>query len=589
MVPVCQEGFEKEKMSTLKQLDYLLDKKTKLKVFGMFVMILIGSAAELLGITIILPIVNLAMDTGDYTQNTYCKIIIQMTSANSKEQVLLWLIGITIVLYILKNLYLCWMHKVQYHFSAFVRMELATKLMSSYLVQSYSYFLNVNSSELIRGVTTDVDQLFQLINNILSVASNGITAIAIIVFLAISNIWMTLTIALILGICLCIIIFGLQRKNRKNGRLNQYYNGQLTKHLRQAFEGVKEIKIMNTEKHFIGLYKTTYEKIANLYVKYSLYSVLPKYMIELFAILSILGYLGINIIFNPNYMTLLPQLAVFCVAAYKLLPSVNAMYASFNMLIYYKASIDLVYHDIKEADELDSSFDEKDEQSEMSFEDKIVLENVSFKYDNTDKDILSEINISIPKGKSVAFIGPSGGGKTTTADIVLNLLNPYRGTVKIDGVDVRSNENGWKRKIGYIPQAIYLTDDTIRANVAFGVEQEEVDDEKVWGALRSAQLETFVKSLPDGLDTMVGERGARISGGQKQRIGIARALYRDPEVLVFDEATSALDNETEKEVMRAIEGLQGTKTILMIAHRLSTIEKCDIVYKVENGTIVRER
>ena len=573
-------------MSTFKQLNYLLDRKMKGKLVLLFFMILLGSAAELLGITIILPIIELAMDTGDFTDNRYCRIVMDITSATTKEQVLLWLIGATVVIYIVKNAYICLMYKVQYRFAADMRMHFATRLMTAYLKQPYSYFLGVNSADLMRSVSTDVDQLFQLISNIMTIVSNGVTALAIIAYLAISNIWMTLTVALILGICLIIIVFGLQKKNRRNGRRNQYLGGQMNKHLRQAFEGVKEIKIMNTERHFIDTYHKTYQEIADIYVKFSLFSTLPKYLIEVFAIGAILGYLGINIALNPDYPALLPQLAVFCVAAYKLLPSVNALYSSFNMIIYYKASIDLVYRDIKEADNFVNTFDQlSGEVPKLPFHDAIRLEHVTFRYQGADRDVLHDVSMVIPRGKSVALIGPSGGGKTTTADIILQLLTPNEGKVTVDGVDIAENEWGWKRKLGYIPQNIYLTDDTIRANVAFGMDPEKIDDAQVWRALEDAQLRDFIASLPEGLDTRVGERGVRISGGQRQRIGIARALYQNPEVLVFDEATSALDNETEKEVMRAIDGLQGTKTILMIAHRLSTIEKCDFVYRVENGTI----
>lgn len=577
-------------MGTLKQLNYLLDKKTKRRLFVLFFVILIGSAAELMGVTVVSPIVNLAMDTGDIRDNRFANLITAFTSADTKEKVLLWMIGITISVYILKNIYMCFMSRMQFRFAADIRMELATKLMTSYMKQPYSYFLQVNSSDLIRSVNHDTSQLYQLIYNLLVVASNALTALAILTFLAVSNIWMTLTIAAILGMCLCIIVFGLQRVNRRNGRMSQRLEGQLYKSLIQSFEGVKEIKIMNTERYFIDDYSSIYQKSTDLFVKNSLITVLPKYLIEVFAVSAILLFLGINIAFNPNYYYLIPQLAVFCLAAFKLLPSVNAMYASFNSIMFYKASIDLVYHDIKEADAFENTFDEVEKSNEaMRFEDSIRVEDVTFRYPNTEKAVLENVNLSIAKGKSVAFIGKSGGGKTTTADIILALLAPTQGRVTVDGVDIQENLWGWKSKLGYIPQTIYLTDDTIRANVAFGIPAEQINDDVIWSALADAQLKEYVESLPEQLDTLVGERGIRMSGGQRQRIGIARALYHKPEVLVFDEATSALDNETEKEVMRAIEGLQGTKTIILIAHRLTTIEKCDMIYKIEDGKVIRTK
>ena len=573
-------------MNTVDELNYLLDKKTKFSLVILFIMSIFGSLAELLGISIILPVVDLAMETDPISTNDTAHIIQKYTGAQTKEQVILWLIAATILVYLLKNAYMCFMYNRQFRFSAYIKRDMATRLMSSYLKQPYSFFLQKNSSELIRSVSTDTNQLFQLVNNILTIFSNSLTAVCIIIFLAVSNFWMTITVAAILGLCLVIIIFGLQKKNRQNGIINQKAGGLLIKYLQQSFEGIKEIKIMNTEKEFISLYDETYTKCADLEVRYSIYNTMPKYLIEVFAMTAILSFLGANIIYNPNYMALLPQLAVFCVAALKLLPAVNQIYASFNVIMYHKASIDVVYRDIKEADDLLKSYkDVEDGVEEIEFNDKIETKDLCFRYEGMDNDVISNINITIPKGKSVALIGPSGGGKTTMADLILTLLHPTSGKIEIDGNDIERNLWGWRKKIGYIPQTIYLIDDSIRKNIAFGILDDEIDDEQVWKVLEDAQLKEFVESLPNGLGTVVGERGARISGGQRQRIGIARALYRNPEMLVFDEATSALDNETEKEVMRAVDGLQGTKTILMIAHRLSTIKNCDIIYKVEKGTV----
>jgi ABC-type multidrug transport system fused ATPase/permease subunit len=360
--------------------------------------------------------------------------------------------------------------------------------------------------------------------------------------------------------------------------------------MKQAFEGVKEIKIMNTENEFINSYDKQYKKKTELDVRYATFNTMPKYLIEVFAVVSVLGFLAFNLSTNSEYMKLLPQLATFAVAAFKLLPCVNATYSSVNVAVYYRASLELVYRDIKKADEMDVNDEILSEDiKDFPFNEVIRLEHVTFRYEGTEEDVLKDAVLEIKKGQSVALIGASGGGKTTTADIILSLLEPVKGQVTVDGKDIAENVRGWRKKIGYIPQFIYLTDESIRKNVAFGIEEDKIDDKQVWKVLEDAQLKEFVESLPQGLDTVVGERGARISGGQRQRVGIARALYRDPEVLVFDEATSALDTDTEKEVMKAVDKLTGTKTILMIAHRLSTIENCDVVYRVEKGSITRER
>lgn len=577
-------------MKTLKELNYLLDAKMKARVFMLFVMVLIGSAVELLGVAIVLPIVNLAMETESIDSSKYAKIITSVTGATEKNSILLWLIGLTIVIYILKDIYLVAMNRQLYKFSADIKRQMATRLMKAYLKQSYSYFLKSNTSDLIRSVNSDTSQLYEIVVNILQVASNGITALCLVIFLSITNFWMTLVVALLLATCALLLVFVLQKRLRTMGRRNQVLSGFMIRYLQETFEGVKEIKLLNNENHFIEQYNKGYKEASEISIKSSTFGIIPKYMIEVVCITGILGYLGINVIFNPNYMELMPQLAVFCVAAYKLLPSVNALNGYINTIIFHRASIELVYNDIKEADKMEESFENNNSDTEeFVFNDVIKLTDASFKYDGAEKNVFSDGNLEIKKGQSVAFIGASGGGKTTTADIILSLLTPTKGKVTVDGMDISENIWGWRKKIGYIPQTIYLIDDSIRKNVAFGISDEDIDDEEVWRALKDAQLYDFVKSLPEGLDTAVGERGTRISGGQRQRIGIARALYRNPEVLVFDEATSALDNETEKEVMKAIDGLQGTKTMIMIAHRLTTIENCDVVYRIEDGKIVKDK
>lgn len=577
-------------MNTLKKLNYLFDRKVKVQIILLLFLIIVGALVELIGVAIIFPIVEIAMGEKNLADNKMSNIIMMLTGSSDKNVILLWMIAVTIIIYILKNCYLVFMYNRLYAFSANTKRQMATRLMSAYLKQPYSFFLQKNTSELIRSVNSDTAQLYEIVLNCLQIVSNGLTAIGLVIYLSITNLIMTLTVASLLAVCAFLIVFVLQKRFRRYGLENQKLSGFLIRYLQQAFEGIKEIKILNNERHFIRRYSEAYQDQANITIKYSLFNLIPKYLIEVVCISGILGYLAINIMYNPNYMEIMPQIAVFCVSAYKLLPSVNALYSYTNTVIYHRASIDLVYNDIKEADQLEQSFEHnRSEEQEFIFKDKIEVKDVSFCYNDNSFRVLDRVNLTINKGESVAFIGASGGGKTTLADNILSILEPVEGAILVDGEDVRNNIWGWRKKVGYIPQLIYLTDDTIRNNVAFGVDEKDIDEKEVWRAIRDAQLEEFVLGLKDGIETKVGERGTRISGGQRQRIGIARALYRNPEVLVFDEATSALDNETEKEVMKAIEGLQGSKTMIMIAHRLSTIENCDSVYQVEKGSIEKKR
>lgn len=573
-------------MNAIQKLNYLLDKKLKIKILGILFMVMVGSVMELLGVAIILPIVNLAIDA-DFANNTWCKIVINMTGVEKRESIMLIMISITVVIYIVKSLYLSWMNSRLYRFSAVVRKQMAVRLMQAYLKQPYSFFLRKNTSELIRSVNEDTDRFYQVILNCLLVAANGFTSIVLLITLIITNPYMALMVAFLLGICAVLILLVVQKRTRLLGKRNQTLSGFLIKYLQQTFEGVKEIKVLSNEEYFIRTYEETYQEQTDVVRKYSLINVVPKYMIETVCITGIMIYLAVNIMYNPNYMAIIPQLAVFVTAAFRLLPMVNAVYAYMNTIVYHRASIDLLYHDISEVDETEKQ--EKGQPEEITFRKKIELSHVDFRYEGMEKNVLSDVNIEIPMGKSVAFIGPSGGGKTTTVDLILGLLQPDKGAVLVDGKDICRNMGAWRRKLGYIPQNIYLTDGSIKSNIALGIPEKDIDMERVWEVLEEAQLRTFVESLENGAETEVGERGVRISGGQRQRIGIARALYRNPDILVFDEATSALDNETEKEVMNAIDSLHGNKTMIMIAHRLSTIVNCDIVYKVENGVVVRER
>lgn len=575
-------------MNTIKKLNSLLDKKMKMQIFCILFFIIIGSVAELLGVAIIAPIVNLAMDD-NYAENMWCKLVMNLTGYETREKVLIVMIVAVVVIYVLKNSYLSWMYSRLYRFSSTVKKQMAVKLMESYLNQPYAFFLKKNTSDLIRSVNQDTSQLYEVVLNCLLVAANAFTAMVLVAALVITNPVMTFVIVALLAVCACVIILGVQKKTRYYGRQNQELSGYLIKYLQQTFEGIKEIKILNNERHFIKEYGDTYQEQTEFVKRYNLVNLIPKYLIEAVSIVGIMAYLGVNILYNPNYMNLIPQLATFVAAAYKLLPAVNAIYAYINTIIYHRASIDLVYQDVKEAENLELKEFDTAKGAKIEFEDKIELSHVTFRYEGTEKAVLEDVSIEIPKGKSVAFIGPSGGGKTTTADIVLGLIRPVKGAVLVDGKDILENLAGWRNNIGYIPQNIYLTDGSIKSNVALGIPEENIDVDRVWEVLREAQLAGFVEELEQGLDTEVGERGVRMSGGQRQRLGIARALYRNPDVLVFDEATSALDNETEKEVMKAIDNLHGNKTMIMIAHRLSTIENCDIVYKVENAQVVRER
>lgn len=556
------------------------------------ILIIIGAGLELLGVSIVLPLVDLGMNSNAMQENRICSWIVNMTGNTNTTSILLILIVGMIMIYIGKNLFLAYSNSVSFRFSMNVRRSLATRLMTTYMRQPYFFFLKNNSAELIRSVNVDTMQFYEMLSNVFLVISNGLVAICLLIFLSVTNWIMTLSVLILLGLCVGTVFLKIRSVTRALGKRNQIVSSDLIQMLQQSFEGIKEIKVLSREHFFIDQYSETYRESANISRKFNLASILPKYLIETICIIAILGFLAVNVIINGNYMEIVPQIAVFAVAAFRLLPSVNALYMYSNTIVYNLASVDLVYHDLKEAEKLDILYNsnEKDDNTHLQFKECIELKDITFRYDNAQDNVLNHISFTVIKGQSVALVGASGGGKTTLADIFLGLLQPQEGQVLVDGVDIRKNIHKWTSNIGYIPQIIFLSDDSIRNNIALGITADAIDDNKIWKALEEAQLKEFVLGLEEGLDTKVGERGTRISGGQRQRIGIARALYNDPPILVFDEATSALDNETEKDVMEAIDSLHGVKTMLMIAHRLTTIQNCDVVYEVGNGTVkIQER
>lgn len=577
----------KKNNNIISKIFYLLSSKEKWQTLSIMFFIVISAGAELIGVSIIMPIINLTMGQGSAEDSWYCRIMIKIFHLEDEGSVIIGLLLITIAIYIIKNVYLAWMYGYIYRYAMNVRRKFAMKLLNAYMEQPYPFFVKHKTSDLIRSVNEDTGNVYEVIYSLCIVVTQAVTAGCIMVYLAATNVVMTLVVVVCLLICAGGIIKILRKKTEKLGKANQYYVAALIHYLQQAFEGIKEIKVSNKEKYFSQSYDDVYKNYADNNRKFRVANMLPKYLIETVVIAGILGYLAFCIRFDSNYIEIVPQLAVFVAAAYKLLPTVNSLYTYINSIHYYKASVDLIYRDIIEVENF-PQISEKGDAEELPFEHEITMEQVTFKFEDAEKAVLEQVSLSIKKGQSVALIGMSGGGKTTTADLLLGIQVPTGGCIKVDGTDIAEHMSAWHKKIGYIPQSIFLIDGTIRNNIAFGVPEDEIEDTRIWKALEEASLKKFVEGLPEKLDTQVGERGVRLSGGQKQRIGIARAMYRDPEVLLFDEATSALDHETEKEVMQAIEGLQGSKTMLIIAHRLSTIENCDTVYKVENGKIVME-
>ena len=571
----------------LKKLDYIFDKKQKNQMLALLVAIFLGAMLELMGVSLIMPLIQLISKPQVVDTNPVLSMIYHGLNMASVTDFFIFLVIVIIVMYFVKNLYLTVMYYCQYSFIYKNQLKCAGRLIDCYLKKPYTYHLDHNTSDMIRNIMLDTDRLFQLILSVLNVASEGLLSLLLIAYLLINDPVMSIAVAGILVVCMGAFRLLTKKKVHAYGQQNQKYDGKMHQAINQALGAVKDIKILHREKYFVNAFIECGEKKMTALINTNFFGTVPKYLIESVCIASILSVLVFKLKSGTELDTILPKLAAFAVAAFKLLPSVGKISNYMNGITFLKPSIDLIYHDLKETEDMVGVeiTDKTPMLEDSSKADKISVEKISYQYPGSDETVLNDVSFEIPLGTSIGLIGPSGAGKSTMADVILGILFPKSGCVKYGSMNVHENPLRWAQKLAYIPQAIYLADESIRCNVAFGIDASEIDEDAVWNALEEAQLADFVRSLPEGLDTEVGERGVRLSGGQRQRIGIARALYGNPEILVLDEATSALDNDTEKAVMDAIERLHGKKTLLIIAHRLTTIKNCEYIFRVENGNI----
>ncbi len=572
----------------IKKLRYILTRKEKIKLVFLLFMLIIGSFLELLGVGVFVPFIEIIMDPAAILENEILKWLYMFFHEPSIEVFLTYVsLGICGI-YIIKNIYLGIMQNCILKFSYNIRMNIAVKLLKTYMSESYTFHLSKNIAELQRCLTNDTGQFMTFINSSLQLLAEAAVCIAIGLYLFDTSHSITVAVVGILIVCVGAFSIVSKKVSTKLGLQNQMYNAKLFQWINQSLGGIKEIKVLHREKYFIDVYQDNYKKLIKGAKNNELLATIPKYIVEAMAITGLLLAVIVKMFFGRREIAgFIPQLSAFAVAAFRLLPSVGKINSYVNSIMYSVPSVDLIYKDLKEIENCRCvEIEETSGKTYLNFEDKINVRDLTYFYPNTENPVLQKVSLEIKKGETIALVGASGAGKTTLADIMLGVLEPQIGDVTIDGVSIYENMENWHSQLGYIPQTIYLSDDTIKNNVAFGVAAEKIDENAVKEALRKAQLLEFIETLDDGMDTFVGDRGIRLSGGQRQRIGIARALYHDPEILVLDEATSALDQETENAVMESIENLKGSKTMIIIAHRLTTIRNADKVYEVKNAEVV---
>lgn len=574
----------------LKKLKVLLDKKQKRTMGGLMVLMIIGAALQTAGVGMLVQVVTVVMDPEAPRKSSLVGWAYESMGFQDYGSFSVAVMAALIVVFAVKNLFLFIQQKLTFAFVYTNQFRTSERMMRNYLRRGYEYYLNADTAVVQRSITSDVNNMYALILSLLQLMSDGVVSLFIVCYCLSKSGVMTILLAAVMVVLMAVIKKVLKPIMYKAGKDNQDYYSGLFKWISQTVQGIKEVKVAGKEQYFVREYQKCGKGYVDAVQKYSLYNNIPKLLIETACVAAMMGYMIFLTLAGRSTGDMLEILSTLAAAAFVLLPCVNRINNQINSMAYFEPFFMGVSDNLQDeitGEKTDLTF-ATEEEEKLPVRKSIELKGITYAYPNTDKLIFDHADMTIPIGSSVGIVGTSGAGKSTVVDILLGLLEIREGSICADGMDVRLNYRRWLKNIGYIPQMIFMLDDTIRKNVAFGIPEDKIDEERLWEVLKEAQLDEFVRSLPEGADTGIGERGIRLSGGQRQRIGIARALYHDPEVLVLDEATSALDNDTEKAIMEAINRLHGRKTLIIIAHRLQTIEQCDMIYRVEDGRITRE-
>lgn len=577
-------------MDIFKKLNYILDKKQKINIVVLAVMIFIGGILETLSISAMLPVVWVIIDAESVQQNKYCQWAMHFLHLHDMHEFIITLLVLLMIMYLLKNAYLLWLTSEQNRFISGNRNKIISQVLREFLNRPYEFYLDADIPTVFRLTDSDIPNVFSILMALISLASETVVFVLICGVLVATDWRLVLFLVIISGIVTIVMFKVLKPRLNKLGITNQAIQSRIAKWRIQAIYGIKDVKVLHREAFFADNYESNGKIGARLNQKYAVINAMPRLLIESIFMVSILGYLIVCVAAGDDMKQMIPTLTAFGLAAVRLMPCVNRINTYLTDISYFRPCLDYVYENMN-INEISKKTNQTllpvDETKTMELRNRIELKDIVYAYPNTDTLIFNHADMEIPYGKSIGIMGPSGAGKSTIVDILLGLLKVHEGQILCDGDNVFENYPAWLAQIGYIPQSIYLVDEPIRNNIAFGIADDEIDDNRIWQVLEEAQLKEFIQTLPEGLDTAIGDRGVRLSGGQRQRLGIARALYHNPEILVFDEATSALDNETEAAVMEAINSFHGKKTMVIIAHRLNTIEKCDMIYKVEGGKITQ--
>lgn len=575
----------------VKKLYALLPRRDHVNILLILLMMVFGALLEIIGIGVI-PLFVAAL-TSPYIlfDHEIAGPWLQAAGIEDAQSLLVYGAVIMITAFTVKNCYLIGMRYVIARFVYNRFSSISTRLFKAYMNAPYTYHLKRNSAELLRNTTQETRYMAkQFMLPLLRMVMDGVIISGIIIFLLIFEPLITLMVIALLGGGGGLYMQLIRKRIRRHGVRAQKERGNMIRDVNEGLGGLKDIKILNRESWFTGRFSMHVKSLARTLVFNQVARQSTKPVMETIAIGGILLIALVLFWQGRGIASVIPILTLFGAATVRMMPALQELISAWTQVRYYAYTINPIHDDLVELKYhkkkiQNGSVRAKSDRTTMPFNENIELDRISYSYPNESEKAIKDISLEIKKGTSVGFVGESGAGKTTIVDLILGLLKPESGTISVDGKDIWNDITSWQRSIGYIPQFIYLMDDTIRKNIALGLSEEEINDGQIQRALKASQLYNVVNKLPDGDRTVIGERGIRFSGGQRQRIGIARALYHNPQLLIMDEATSALDNKTEKQVVNAIEKLRGERTIIMIAHRLSTVQNCDQLYFLKDGMV----
>ena len=543
---------------------------------------------EAFGIGLIYPVITIIGESDYLQKHESISKILSVIGINTHKELVIFSVLSLLAFYVFKHLLILFQGKIQITFTLNNQADYTKRLYSYYMQKPYLFHVNTNISVIFRNINLACVTVFtDILTNTLAILTNVITMFVIWVFILVMDWLMALVVLFVLGPLLLLILNYFRKKINYYGTVQNECNLKCIKWLNQGFWSVKETKVMKKEDFFTDEFSKAFTEFTECQKQFLFINRFPRSLIELVCVGGILLLIAIKMLFDIDSESIIPSLGVLALAAVRLMPCMNQVTGLFNQIKFKKPFFEEIYDDfmaVKNEKEKKAIEVIKEKEETIKFNDAISVQNLSFSYPETTKNIFTNVSFTIPRGKFVGIVGPSGAGKTTFVDILLGLLKPSEGKILVDNNNIFDNVSGWLDNVSYVPQSIYLIDGTIKENIAFGVLPEDIDDNRIQQVLKMAELYDFVQSLDLKENTQCGDMGAKLSGGQKQRIGIARALYQNPSVLILDEATSALDNETEKQITETITKLKGEITIIAIAHRLSTLASCDFKIKFENGT-----